>query len=85
VTVLNPREKPFSASQAQEFPENPYLLFVHAFLGDRPTGSYFFRQKVKIFGFGGKYAEYSGKTNYSAFTEYLVSVKSRIRNYSVIW
>jgi hypothetical protein len=51
----------------------------------------FVRPKVEVFGFwqksplfGKKIAEYSVKTNYSADTDYLVSVKSRIFGYLVI-
>jgi hypothetical protein len=58
--------KPFE----QEFPENPYSLFVHTFLADRPA-----ENRTKVFGFWQKcpifvekYAKYSVKTNYSADT-----------------
>jgi hypothetical protein len=79
----------FSASQAQEFPENPYFLFVPSLLGAKPTGSKFSGKKVLVF-FGKivrysvkKYVEYSVKTNYSSDTEYSGSVKRQMFRYLV--
>jgi hypothetical protein len=77
----------------QEFPENPYPLFVPAFLEDRPTENelLYVQKSSKYFVFGKnvrysvkKSAEYLVRTNYSADTEYSVLVKSRIFGYSVI-